>query len=102
MNEVLICNNPEIDKIINYLTENSGKMIRPRMVFLTASMSPHDPALVTDAAVAVELIHLASLVHDDVIDNSIMRRGRESVNKIWGNPASVLTGDFYLLRHLTL
>jgi len=94
MKEVLRSDNSEIDNIINYLTENSGKMIRPRMVFLTASMSAHDPVMVTDAAVAVELIHLASLIHDDVIDHAMIRRGRESVNKRWGNHASVLTGDY--------
>ncbi|MDD3364206.1 MAG: polyprenyl synthetase family protein, partial [Syntrophomonas sp.] len=94
MKEVLIADNPGIDNIIDYLTENSGKMIRPRMVFLTASMTAHDPLVVRDAAVAVELIHLASLVHDDVIDHATMRRGRESINSIWGNHASVLTGDY--------
>ncbi len=92
--EVLAADNPGIDKIIDYLTENSGKMIRPRMVFLTASMSAHDPLVVRDIAVAVELIHLASLIHDDVIDHSMLRRGRESINSIWGNHASVLTGDY--------
>ena len=94
MKEVLISDNPEIDSILDYLTDNSGKMIRPRLVFITASISANDPVVVTDIAVAVELIHLASLVHDDVIDHSIMRRGRESLNSRWGNHASVLTGDY--------
>ncbi|PKM76343.1 MAG: hypothetical protein CVU90_13095 [Firmicutes bacterium HGW-Firmicutes-15] len=94
MKEVLRADNPGIDSIIDYLTDSSGKMIRPRMVFLTASMSAHDPLVVRDAAVAVELIHLASLVHDDIIDHAMMRRGRESINRIWGNHASVLTGDY--------
>jgi heptaprenyl diphosphate synthase len=57
-------------------------------------MSPHDPIVVRDIAVAVELIHLASLIHDDVIDHAMIRRGRESINSIWGNHASVLTGDY--------
>ncbi len=69
-------------------------MLRPRLVFLSASMYPHDPQLVTDIAVAIELVHLASLVHDDVIDQASLRRGRESVNNRWGNQVSVLTGDY--------
>lgn len=94
MQEVLLVDNHEIDNIIKYLIENSGKMLRPRMVYLTASMAPHDPVVVRDAAVAVELIHMASLVHDDVIDHALIRRGRESLNKRWGNHVSVLTGDY--------
>lgn len=94
MQEVLLSDNHEINNIIKYLAENPGKMIRPRMVFLTASMAPHDPIMVRDAAVAVELIHMASLVHDDVIDHAMIRRGKESVNKRWGNHSSVLTGDY--------
>ena len=94
MQEVLLTDNHAIDNIITYLTENSGKMIRPRMVYLAASMAPHDQVMVRDAAVAVELIHMASLVHDDVIDRAMIRRGKESINKRWGNHTSVLTGDY--------
>jgi len=94
MQEVLLTDNHAIDNIITYLTENSGKMIRPRMVYLAASMAPHDQMMVRDAAVAVELIHMASLVHDDVIDRAMIRRGKESINKRWGNHTSVLTGDY--------
>lgn len=94
MREVLACDNPEIDQIIAYLLEGSGKMLRPRLVFLSASMNPHDTLLISDIAVAVELVHMASLIHDDVIDQSDLRRGRESLNSRWGNQASVLTGDY--------
>ena len=72
----------------------SGKMLRPRLVFLSASLYPHDSQLVIDMAAAVELVHLASLVHDDVIDQSDCRRGRESLNSRYGNQTSVLTGDY--------
>jgi heptaprenyl diphosphate synthase len=92
--EVIKSDNQGIDSILDYLTDNNGKMIRPRLVFLTASISEHDLSMVRDAAVAVELIHMASLIHDDVIDHAKMRRGRESLNSIWGNHASVLTGDY--------
>jgi heptaprenyl diphosphate synthase len=94
MKEVLISNNTEINNIIAYQLEGSGKMIRPRLVYLAASLAPHNPAVVRDVAVAVELIHMASLIHDDVIDHAPLRRGRESINSRWGNQASVLTGDY--------
>ena len=94
MQEVLYCGNPEFDHILNYLAENSGKMLRPRMVYLSGAMYPHDETLLINIAVAVELIHLASLVHDDIIDNSQLRRGKPSLNQRWGNQVSVLTGDY--------
>ncbi len=69
-------------------------MLRPRLVCHTAALNPHDPIVVRDIATAVELIHLASLVHDDIIDQSPLRRGRDSLNTHFGNQTSVLAGDF--------
>lgn len=94
MREILITENSEIDNILEYLLETSGKMLRPRLVYMTASLNSYKPDVVRDIAVAVELIHMASLVHDDVIDNSAMRRGQPSINSHWGNQVSVLTGDY--------
>ncbi|MGR6835660.1 polyprenyl synthetase family protein [Syntrophomonas erecta] len=94
MEEVLRTHNQEVDSIIEYLMQTRGKMLRPRLVYLCASLYPADPARVKDGAVAVELIHLASLVHDDVIDNSASRRGKPSLNGRCGNKASVLAGDY--------
>ncbi len=91
---MLTGHNEEMGRIIEYLLTGSGKMLRPRLVFLSASLYPHDSQLVTDMAAAVELVHLASLVHDDVIDQSDCRRGRESLNSRYGNQTSVLTGDY--------
>jgi len=94
MRDVLKTNNYDIDSILEYLQATNGKMIRPRLVYLTASLYPHDTTVIRDIAVAVELIHMASLVHDDVIDHAFMRRGYESINSRWGNQISVLTGDY--------
>lgn len=94
MNEVLNTGNQELDQIISYLLAEPGKMLRPRLVYLASSLYPSDPLIVRDVAVALELIHLASLVHDDVIDHSVMRRGRGSLNSQWGSKASVLVGDY--------
>jgi heptaprenyl diphosphate synthase len=94
LQEVLYCGNSEVDQILSYLLENSGKMLRPRMVYLSGSLYPHDDDSLTDIAAALELIHMASLVHDDIIDNSQLRRGQPSINQRWGNQVGVLTGDF--------
>lgn len=94
MSEVLRTGNEELDHIINYLLSEPGKMLRPRLVFLISSLYPSNRKIVQDVAVAIELIHLASLVHDDVIDGSALRRGRDSLNSLWGSKVSVLTGDY--------
>jgi heptaprenyl diphosphate synthase len=94
MAEVLQTDLPEMDIIIDYLLQSRGKMLRPRLVYLSAMLCPHDLTKVIDMSVAVELIHMASLLHDDVIDQADCRRGRENVNCRWGSQASVLTGDY--------
>jgi len=94
LRQVTTTGNPKVDRIMTYLLEESGKMLRPRLVYHTAALNEHDPIVVRDIAVAVELIHLASLVHDDVIDHAQLRRGRESLNARFGNHASVLAGDY--------
>lgn len=94
MHDLLKTGNSQTDGILDYLLQTRGKMLRPRLVYLTASLDSADPAMVRDAAVSVELIHMASLVHDDVIDNAATRRGKPSINANWGNHTSVLAGDF--------
>lgn len=94
MKQVLVTDSPEVNSVIDYLLQTNGKMLRPRLVHLTASLYPHDKNIVNDVAVAVELIHLASLIHDDIIDHAQTRRGKESLNSVWGNEISVLTGDY--------
>lgn len=94
MNDILDTGDPELDEMISYLLSEPGKMLRPRLVFLASSMYPSERDVMQDAAVALELIHLASLVHDDVIDGSLLRRGRDSLNHRWGSKASVLVGDY--------
>ncbi|MGI5912437.1 MAG: polyprenyl synthetase family protein [Syntrophomonadaceae bacterium] len=95
LQQVLFYGDSEVDLILNYMLENSGKMLRPQMVYLSGSLHPNDNSdSLIDIAVAVELIHMASLVHDDIIDHSEIRRGRPSINQRWGNQVSVLTGDF--------
>jgi heptaprenyl diphosphate synthase len=81
-----------------HLTEAGGKRIRPMLVLLAAQFGdPQDPRVVP-AAVALELTHLATLYHDDVMDEAQVRRGSSSANSRWGNSVAILTGDFLFAR----
>ncbi len=84
---------PLIDQLNGYLLSTSGKRIRPMLVVLAATLGDTDPEVLIDVASSVELVHLASLVHDDVIDESRLRRGKPTVSSQWGNLVAVLCGD---------
>jgi heptaprenyl diphosphate synthase len=82
----------------SHLTEAGGKRFRPTLVLLAAQFGdPTDPRIVP-AAVAVELTHMATLYHDDVMDEAAVRRGSPSANSRWGNTVAILTGDFLFAR----
>ena len=89
---------PDLGTALEHLLASGGKRIRPALGLLTAQMlgAPHDE-LITLAA-AVELLHTATLVHDDLIDGALMRRGNPTLNARWSPPATVLTGDFIFAR----
>lgn len=87
-----------IPKIVNHLTQSGGKRIRPLLTLACAKLIGGANSNVIKLAAAVELIHTATLFHDDVIDESDLRRGRKTAKSIWGNKASILIGDF-LLSH---
>lgn len=80
-------------RLSSSLLDGGGKRLRPILTVLAASFYALPEQMVVDMAVAAELIHLASLVHDDIIDNAPLRRGRRTINDVWGNQISVLTGD---------
>lgn len=86
---------PLVDQLLTHILQYSGKRIRPLIVLLTArAMYCNTPAMIQLAA-AIELIHTATLLHDDVVDNAALRRGYQTAHSIWGNEASVLVGDFF-------
>ncbi len=93
---------PLLDKIMYYIIKRKGKQIRPMFVFLTAKLYNNITDGTYTAAALIELLHTATLVHDDVIDESNFRRGWFSVNALWKNKISVLIGDFLLSRGLLL
>ena len=93
---------PLLDKITHYIIKRKGKQIRPMFLFLTAKMLGKINENTYTAASLVELLHTASLVHDDVVDDANERRGFFSVNALWKNKIAVLVGDFMLSRVLLL
>lgn len=93
---------PFINQLIEYILGAGGKRIRPLLVLLTARSFNHQANQHVDLAAAIELIHTATLLHDDVVDNSTLRRGNKTANALWGNEASVLVGDFLYSRAFQL
>ncbi|WP_185868301.1 polyprenyl synthetase family protein [Blattabacterium cuenoti] len=91
-----------INKINHYINSRKGKLIRPIFVFLIAKMLGTIQKKTYHTACLIELIHTATLVHDDVIDNSHLRRGDFSINAIWKNKIAVLMGDYFLSKSLLL
>lgn len=93
---------PLLDKITNYIIKRKGKQIRPMFVFLSAQVNGEINDSTHRAAALIELLHTASLVHDDVVDDSNERRGFFSLNALWKNKIAVLVGDFLLTKGLSL
>jgi len=93
---------PLLDRITHYIVKRKGKQIRPMFVFFSASICGGINESTHRGAALVELLHTASLVHDDVVDNSYQRRGFFSINALWKNKIAVLVGDFLLSKGLLL
>lgn len=93
---------PLLDKITTYIVKRKGKQIRPMFVFLSAQLNGEINDSTHRAAALIELLHTATLVHDDVVDDSNERRGFFSVNALWKNKIAVLIGDFLLSKGLLL
>lgn len=93
---------PLLDKITHYIIKRKGKQLRPMFVFLSAKVCGEMNDSSYRAASLIELLHTATLVHDDVVDDSNERRGFFSVNALWKNKIAVLVGDFLLSRGLLL
>lgn len=89
---------PDLQELATHLLRGGGKRLRPALVLLSAKMFRYHPVRVIPVAAAVELIHMATLVHDDVVDGATLRRGVPTVNARWGSRTSVLLGDFLFAR----
>jgi len=91
-----------LDRIMQYIVKRKGKQIRPMFVFLSAKMGGEVNETSYRAASLVELLHTATLVHDDVVDDSNERRGFFSINALWKNKIAVIVGDYLLSKGLLL
>ena len=96
-------------EVASYLIDSGGKRIRPILCILTGKALGYEKDDLITLSCAIELLHTASLIHDDVVDNSEIRRGKKSIHKKWDNAHSVLVGDFVYSKafpvsytHLTL
>ena len=93
---------PLLDRIMKYIIKRKGKQLRPMFVFLSAKLHGDVNESTYRAAALVELLHTATLVHDDVVDESLERRGFLSINALWKNKIAVLVGDYLLSKGLLL
>ncbi len=91
-----------LDQIMNYIVKRKGKQLRPMFVFLAAGVTGQITESTYRGASLIELLHTATLVHDDVVDDSNYRRGFFSINALWKNKIAVLVGDYLLSRGLLL
>lgn len=87
-----------VNQVAEYIVGSGGKRLRPMVVVVAAKACGNDDERHHEAAAIIEFIHTATLLHDDVVDGSKLRRGQETANAVWGNEASVLVGDYVYSR----
>lgn len=101
-NDAVKSNIPLLDRVMHYIVKRKGKQIRPMFVFLSAKLGGEVNDSTHRTAALVELLHTATLVHDDVVDDALERRGFFSINALWKNKIAVLVGDYLLSKGLLL
>jgi len=89
---------PWLSKLLDYSLGDGGKRIRPALVLLSGKFYNYDLSYLLPMATSVEVLHTATLVHDDAIDNSLVRRGRPTISKVWGEDKAILLGDYLLAK----
>ncbi len=92
---------PFLSNALVHVYETSGKRFRPALTLLAADFHPHDGVKVEIMATAVELLHIATLIHDDTIDSSSFRRGKKTLSSMWGRNVAVLVGDYIFASSAT-
>lgn len=98
----LQCDQPILKDVLQYLLTKRGKQLRPLLILLSAKLCRGITDKTIDTAVALELLHTSSLIHDDVVDASPLRRGHEAIHIRWTNKVAVLVGDFILAKVIQL
>lgn len=99
--EALKTDNPMLETVNEYVLQKSGKQLRPMMAVLSAKLCGVVNQRTIDSALSLELLHTASLIHDDVVDDTTERRGKPSVNARWTNKIAILSGDYILSKALS-
>ncbi|MBN2075666.1 MAG: polyprenyl synthetase family protein [Dehalococcoidales bacterium] len=94
LNEISKVDFSHLAELVDYSLKNTGKMIRPALTLLAGKFYNYNLDLLLNMATSVEVMHTATLVHDDAIDHSTMRRGRSTVYRLWGDEQAVLLGDY--------
>lgn len=89
-------------RLLEHALKSTGKHMRPAITLLAANFNPHEHHLAETMAAAVELLHIASLIHDDTVDDSDLRRGKATVSSAWGRNAAVVAGDYIFAKSATL
>ena len=100
--QALSSDHPLLSEVLSYIHTQRGKQLRPVLVLLAAAICRGVTSKTIQTAVVLELTHTASLVHDDVVDNSPLRRGMDAVHTQWSNKIAILTGDYMLAKVISL
>ena len=98
LHQAAVAEHPRLEEILSYLLDSGGKRIRPALVILASKFHEHDVTKVLPLAAAVEMLHTATLVHDDVVDGSLLRRGNPTLNARLSAGAVILVGDYVFAR----
>ena len=93
---------PHLSELLDYVLQSKGKRVRPAVTLLASQVHPGPTDLPVLMAAAVELLHIATLIHDDTVDNSALRRGKATVSNLWGQNVAVLLGDYVFAASATL
>lgn len=99
--EALSTENPMLESVNEYIQQKSGKQLRPMLVVLSAKLCAEVNQDTINGALSLELLHTASLIHDDVVDDTTERRGKPSINARWTNKIAILSGDYILSKSLS-
>lgn len=102
MKSQLSSNVPFVENVVEYVIQNGGKRLRPILAIICSKLAGYQGRAALTLGSAIEFMHTASLLHDDVLDNAELRRGRPSTNRKWGNHVSVLVGDFFFCRAMDI
>lgn len=102
LRKILATNSPTLRPIVEYFLQVNGKGTRPTLVLLCGEIASSPKEYSVDLAVAVELLHMASLVHDDILDQSPIRRKQATIHQLWDEQTAVLVGDYFFAKMLTI